>query len=168
MPVSARRSLKRSKLSGLWFVGRQARGLCVKTCTASQPKLSARSIAVWVPPEEDTCAPKTTRQGYGWADERSRPHGSEPHRLPAHRRRADLPLQLALRAPARRRVPPPDREHGHEPRGRRGGAADPGLAALARDRVGRAGDVPARPARALSGPGAAAPRPGRGLTPRGV
>src|SRR5437870_10486690 len=60
MPVSALRSLKRSKVSGLWFVGRHARGLCVKTCTASQPKPSARSIAVWMPPEEETCAPKST------------------------------------------------------------------------------------------------------------
>ena len=38
---------------------------------------------------------------------------------------------------ARRRVPAADREHRHEPRGRRVGRADPALAALARDRLGR-------------------------------
>ena len=43
-----------------------------------------------------------------------------------------------------RRVPAPDREHRHEPRGRRVGRADPALAHVARDRLGRAGDVPAR------------------------
>ena len=37
----------------------------------------------------------------------------------------------------RRRVPAADREHRHEPRGRRVGRADPALAALARDRLGR-------------------------------
>ena len=59
---------------------------------------------------------------------RPRPHGSEPDRLPPHRRRAHVPLQLALRAPAGRRVPPADREHRHEPRGRRRGRPDPGVA----------------------------------------
>jgi len=55
--------LKRTKLSGEWFVGRQARGLCVKTCTESQPSSSARSIAVWIPPEDETCAPRNTLEG---------------------------------------------------------------------------------------------------------
>ena len=55
-------------------------------------------------------------------------------------------LQLALRPPPRRRVPAADREHGHVPRGRRGDGADPGVAALARARLGRPGHVPARPA----------------------
>jgi hypothetical protein len=43
-----------SKFSGGWFVGRQVRGLCVKTCTESAPIASARSIAVWIPPEDET------------------------------------------------------------------------------------------------------------------
>ena len=41
------------------------------------------------------------------------------------------------RASTRRRVPAADREHRHLPRGRGGDRADPGLAALARDRLGR-------------------------------
>ena len=79
-----------------------------------------------------------------WADVRPRPHGPVAHRLPPHRRCAHVPLQLALRARARRGVPAPDREHGHEPRGLRVRRADRALAALARDRVGRRDDVPAR------------------------
>ena len=42
------------------------------------------------------------------------------------------------------RVPAADREHRHEPRGAGGDGADPALARLARDRLGRAGHVPAR------------------------
>ena len=61
-------------------------------------------------------------------DERPRPHGAQPDRLPPHRRRAHVPLQLALRARPRRRVPAPDREHRHEPRGGGVGRADPGVA----------------------------------------
>ena len=67
-----------------------------------------------------------------------------PDRVPPHRRRPHVPLQLAVRARPRRRVPAADREHRHEPRGRRGGRADPAVALLARDRLGRAGHVPAR------------------------
>src|SRR5689334_19245618 len=62
MPASARRSLNRSKLAGSWFVGRQVRGLCVKTWTDSPPISSIRSIAVWMPPDEETCAPSCTRR----------------------------------------------------------------------------------------------------------
>jgi hypothetical protein len=46
--------LKRSKLAGSWFVALQVRGLCVKTCTESPPIASIRSIAVRIPPEEET------------------------------------------------------------------------------------------------------------------
>ncbi len=46
--------LERSRFSGGWFVGRHIRGLCVKTCTDSAPIASARSIAVWIPPDEET------------------------------------------------------------------------------------------------------------------
>jgi hypothetical protein len=52
--ADARRSLKRSKFSGGWLVGRQVRGLCVNTCTESAPISSARSIAVWIPPDDET------------------------------------------------------------------------------------------------------------------
>ena len=97
----------------------------------------------------------------------ARPHGAEPDRLPPRRRCAHLPLQLALRPPAGRRVPPADREHGHEPRGRGGGRPDPGVAALARDRLGRADHLPARP----DGRGAHLRRPaarrGQGVRGRG-
>ena len=91
------------------------------------------------------------------------PDGPAPHR-----RRAHVPLQLALRARARGRVPAPDREHGHEPRGRGGGRADRGLAALARDRLGRGDDVPARPHGAAPGGGAQARRRGGRLRGRGA
>ena len=46
-------------------------------------------------------------------------------------------------------MPPADREHGHGARGRGRGAADPGLAALARHRLGRPRHLPARPHGAL-------------------
>ena len=61
-------------------------------------------------------------------DERPRSHGPVPDRLPPHRRRAHVPLQLALRARPWRRVPAADREHRHEPRGAGGDGADPALA----------------------------------------
>src|SRR4051812_21238048 len=37
------------------------RGLCVNTWTHSPPIASMRSIAVWIPPAEETCAPNSTR-----------------------------------------------------------------------------------------------------------
>src|ERR671918_181247 len=61
MPASWRRSLKRSKFAGSWFVGRHVRGLCVKICTASPPSASIRSMAVWMPPAVETWAPRSTR-----------------------------------------------------------------------------------------------------------
>ena len=64
-------------------------------------------------------------------------------------------------------MPAPDREHGHEPRGRRVRRADPELAALARDRLGRRRHLPARPARALRAGGASARRRGQGVRGRG-
>ena len=100
------------------------------------------------------------------ANVRTSPHGTEPDRLPPHRRRAHVPLQLALRARRWRRVPAPDREHRHEPRGRRVGRADQALALVARDRLGRGGDLPARPPRALPAGGAAARRGGEGVRGR--
>src|SRR5437764_645127 len=60
MPASARFSRKRSKLAGSCFVGRQVRGLWVKTCTESAPISTARSIALSIPPEEEMCAPICT------------------------------------------------------------------------------------------------------------
>src|SRR5207247_439024 len=39
---------------------RQARGLCVKICTDSAPICSARSMAVWIPPDVETWAPGIT------------------------------------------------------------------------------------------------------------
>src|ERR671918_5416 len=60
MPASWRRSLKRSKFAGSWFVGRHVRGLCVKICTASPPSASIRSMAVWMPPAVETWAPRST------------------------------------------------------------------------------------------------------------
>src|SRR5215471_12330402 len=60
MPLSARFSRKRSKLAGSWFVGRHVRGLCVNTCTESASIATARSIALSMPPDEETCAPICT------------------------------------------------------------------------------------------------------------
>src|SRR5262245_59779340 len=60
MPASARRSLNRSMFSGLWFDGRHMRGLCVKRCTESAPISSARSIALRIPPSDETSAPIST------------------------------------------------------------------------------------------------------------
>ena len=61
-----------------------------------------------------------------------------PTGLPPHRRRSHVPLQLAVRAAAGRRVPAADREHGHEPRGREAATAQiQELASLARARLGR-------------------------------
>ena len=102
-----------------------------------------------------------------WSYERSPPHGPEPDRLPPHRPRPHVPLQLALRAPAGRGVPAADREHGHEPRGRRGDRADSALAPLARHRMGRRRDLPARPAGALPGRGPPAGSGRKGLRGRG-
>src|SRR5690349_17472548 len=58
--ASSRRAQKRSIASGLWFVGRHVRGLCVNTWTQSPPIASIRSIAVSIPPLEETCAPNCT------------------------------------------------------------------------------------------------------------
>ena len=66
----------------------------------------------------------------------------------------------------RRRVPAADREHRHEPRGGRGGGADRGVAALARDRVGRRDALPARRRRALPHRGGTARRRGQGVRGR--
>ena len=49
--------MNRSIASGLCAVGRHIRGLWVKTCTQSPPIASIRSIAVSIPPAEETWAP---------------------------------------------------------------------------------------------------------------
>ena len=53
-PASLRRPRKRAICSLECSVGLHIRGLWVKTCTASQPSSSARSIAVEIPPAEET------------------------------------------------------------------------------------------------------------------
>ena len=63
-------------------------------------------------------------------------------------------------------MPAPDREHRYEPRGRRVGDADRALARMARDRVGRTDDVPARRGRALPYRGRPARGRGQGLRGR--
>ena len=59
-------------------------------------------------------------------------------------------LQLALRASRGRRVPAADREHRHGPRGRGGDGADPGVAPVARARLGRRRHLPAGSDRATA------------------
>jgi hypothetical protein len=63
IPASARRALNLSIASGLWFVGRHIRGDWVKICAQSPPIASMRSIAVSMPPLDDTWAPNSTRAG---------------------------------------------------------------------------------------------------------
>src|SRR4051794_8123573 len=60
MPCSFRFAWNASTDSGLWFVGRHMRGLCVNTCTQSPPIAEMRSIAVSMPPLELMCAPNST------------------------------------------------------------------------------------------------------------
>src|SRR5216117_2770054 len=96
IPASARRALKRSIASGLWFVGRHMRGLCVNTCAQSPPIASIRSIAVSIPPDEETCAPSSIASLRYGRDGGQSSHGSEPDRTAAHRQRPDGALQLAL------------------------------------------------------------------------
>src|SRR5438034_6322148 len=119
----------------------------------------ARSIAPLIPPPQ--WAPISTCLIYFYGC--PSPHGAEPNRVPAHRERPHGALQLALRATPRRRVPPPHREHGHEPGGGGGYGPDPGVARLARPRLGRAGHLPARPAGTLPAGGAPPGRGGEGL-----
>ena len=60
-----------------------------------------------------------------------------PHRIPARRRRADRPVQLALGAPARRDLHPSHRGHRPGPLHEAGRGGDLRGAALARARLGR-------------------------------
>src|SRR3954463_7240400 len=60
MPCSVRFAWNASIASGLWFVARHIRGLCVNTCTQSPPIAAIRSIAVSMPPDDDMCAPNST------------------------------------------------------------------------------------------------------------
>ena len=80
---------------------------------------------------------------------RSRPHGPEPDGLPPHRQSPHLPLQLALRARAGRRVPAPDREHRRLARGRRGASSRSSARSRGSGSTGTRDDLPARPDRAL-------------------
>ncbi len=64
-------------------------------------------------------------------------------------------------------MPPADREHRHESRGAGSDGADPALARLARHRLGRAGDVPARCDGSLPGARRAAGPRGRCVRGRG-
>ncbi len=53
-PASSRRRRNRSTSSGAWAVGRHMRGLWVKTCTASPPTTSTRSMELEIPPAAET------------------------------------------------------------------------------------------------------------------
>ena len=52
--------------------------------------------------DNDALSPPPAAPRLRSSHERPRAHGPEPDRVPPHRRRAHVPLQLALRAPARR------------------------------------------------------------------
>ena len=65
IPASARACLKRSMFSGRSGCRPPgARRTCVKTCTDSAPRSTARSTAVWIPPAVDTWAPGCAAQRY--------------------------------------------------------------------------------------------------------
>src|SRR5436190_24238742 len=108
------------------------RGLWVKSCTASAPIATPRSIAESIPPAQETCAPISMPSLRYGCDVCTRAHGAKPDGAPPHRERPYGALQLALRPQPRRGVRAPDREHGHRARGVRGDGADPGVAAVAR------------------------------------
>src|SRR2546421_4583002 len=99
----------------------------------------------------DASAWRTAGTAVRYCDGRPCPLRAEPDRLSAHRQRPYGALQLALCPPRGRRVFAADREHGHEQGSRGGNRADPGVAALARSRLGRRGDLPARPDGASAG-----------------
>src|SRR5207248_1155322 len=64
MPASRRLARKQSSVSGWCAVVRHMRGLCVKTCTQSPPMAAMRSIAVSIPPLDETWAPNSMRAPY--------------------------------------------------------------------------------------------------------
>ena len=100
--------------SGLWFVGRHVRGLCVKTWAASPPIASARSIAVWIPPARDNG--RRTAPRYHSAACPPAPFASQapsPTGLPPHRRRPDRRSSTgSSRATRAASSCSADREHG--------------------------------------------------------
>ena len=147
------------------------RGLCVKTWTAVQPSSSARSIALEMPPAEDTWAPYSTGQRYpGWSRAPARVGQVSRARLAC--RRGDA-AQPAPRRPAGARLPPAlRRDDDHDdrrPAGRhRARVRGPrhGVRHGARDRLRRpAGHPGARRRRRGSAvrPNPAEPRPRRRL-----
>src|SRR5919109_1513134 len=118
MPASSRRSRNRSKLAGSWFVGRHVRGLCVKTCTESASIATARSIAVWMPPDEETCAPISMTARY---DRRPPRPDEETHSVLVRVEDARAHCERARAHGARILMEPTDFEYGE----RQYNAADP-------------------------------------------
>ena len=119
-----------------------------------------------MPPAADTWAPKSMPRRY-CRRERPRPHGSVADGVPPHRRRAHLPLQLALRsrgAAASASCESRTRTRAGRSRSRR--CIERSLR-LARHRVGRRDDVPARGHGAREAGGRQARRRGHGLRGRG-
>ena len=57
--ASARRLWKSATDSSLCVVALHIRGLCVNTCTAFAFSAWARSMAVWIPPDDETWAPNS-------------------------------------------------------------------------------------------------------------
>ena len=97
------------------------------------------------------------------SDEHPHPLRSQPHRLPAHRRRAHRALLLGLRAPARRQVRPAHRGHRPGALHRGLGEGDPRRHEVARPGLGRGPVLPDAAPRALPGSRGAADRRGQGL-----
>src|SRR6266511_4172931 len=158
-PLEVRRIVVR-RAPHTWALREQLHGVCTHRLRAVERRVDAAG-GRHVGAEEHP----TTIGG-----SRGRPcsHGAVADRVPARRHRAHVPLQLAVRAPAGRRVPAADREHRHQSRGRRRHRADPAFAVVARYRLGRAGDVPARPAGRVRGVRAATARVRARLRGRGA
>ena len=57
MPASAAMGPNCASIAGSWLVGFHCRELCVKIWIASQPRSTARGIALVIPPATETCAP---------------------------------------------------------------------------------------------------------------
>ena len=100
----------------------------------------------------------TCRGASAWIAANARPHSlrAEPDGLSPHWRRADRPLQLALRPPSRWGVPASDRGHRSRSGRRPRRSTRSSTAALARARLGRGTVLSERARRPVSGRGTTA------------
>src|SRR5262245_14735228 len=102
--------------------------------------VSGRNPIVALACTELVSTDETPRDLKGWrrskANEYSNAIRAEPHRVLAHRRRADSPVQLAIRPSPRRQAHPSHRRHRSATSCRERGRQDRGWISLDRDRLG--------------------------------